>query len=361
MPRKDALTVVVLGLGICAACGDAVADATPDTKVDLSCWKTQETVSIAGAEAEAADLASPAAAAATAKEAQKTQQDQSTGVLQKFSVTSGSGSTIVTTHIATAYAPMFVQNTPSSTTKNNAIDRGHLWNDLGLDLSASLNAQNQSNTSYLRQELLMRYGGVGNLYFTLAGRNPCNALYSWGDRMKSLDRIYFMDQIQGRQPATSQQLMAFVSHGLGIKALKEQVSGTSYTGLGTAYLGLGFDGPLFDFSDSDSKTVTHKPPAAAGFISFEVYAAENLGSKAAFVSMFASDNVRRNFASWGANFHAAVGGCFDLSISYASPFDAFTRKYLPGTTLLTFGYNRPSDSNNKSCSSTPPSQKAASS
>lgn len=345
-------TDVLVGSILCVALlGDASAADNPSA--NLSCWQTAETQRNSTANDATAAASDTNAAAKDAADAQKTQQDQSTGVLQKFAVTSGSGSTIVTTHVATAYAPMFVGITPSPTTGGDRkIERGHLWNDLGLDLSASVNAQNQSDTSYLRQELLTRFGGVGNMYLSLAGRNPCNALYSWGDRMKSLDRIYIIDQLLGHQPATSQQLMAYISHGLGVKAIKEHVTGSNYSGLGTAYIGLGFDGPLFNFADTDSTKVTHKPPAAAGFISLEVYAAENLGSKNAFTSMFPGYDARRNFASWGTNFRAAVGGCFDLAVTYASALDASSRKYLPGTTLLTFGYNRPTDSSSKNCSAT---------
>ena len=148
-----------------------VADTSQSSHAHLiECWNAKDQTDD--------QIAAATDAASTTKLQKKAQQEakqQSTEVLQKFAVSSGSGSTIVTTHIASAYAPMLLPNDPKAPAVRP-------WNDLGIDLSASLNAQNQTESDYLRQELLTRYGGVGNMYFSLAGRNPCNSLYHWGDR-----------------------------------------------------------------------------------------------------------------------------------------------------------------------------------
>jgi len=131
----------------------------------------------------------------------------------------------------------------------------HLYNDLGFDISTSVPIQSATLADYAKQELLLRHGGLVNLYGSLAGKNFANAIYKWGDRASNIDRSYFVDTLQHVEPATAQQAMLFWSHGLGIKALKTQLEGTGDIGLqGTVYLGIGADGPLF-VRDIDSAKV----------------------------------------------------------------------------------------------------------
>jgi hypothetical protein len=264
--------------------------------------------------------------------------------LEKFSVSSGSGSTLVTTHIATSYMPTFNSKPEDST---------HWYNDLGFDLSASVNAQNQTQSSYLLQEVLTRYGGVINLYFSAAGRNPCNSIYTWKDRLQSLNHLYIYDFLYDRNPWRADQGMAFISHGLGYRAIKEQLSGSGYAGVGSAYVGVGFDGPLFNVLNSspdakkDSLGKSAKPSNTAtnqpGFISLELYVAENVTSASALSTMFDTRTTRNTYATWGASFKAGLGGCFSINADYSKAFSTSSEPFLKDVILVSVGYNRPTE------------------
>jgi hypothetical protein len=269
----------------------------------------------------------------------------------KFSASVANNSQLVTTHLVSAFMPTFFKGFkefPADPSKPSAGDldphvNSHFYNDLGFDVSASVPISSATIADYAKQELLIRDGGLLNLYRSFSGRNYTNEAYAWGDRTANLDRLYVLDIfafLNPSQPATAKQGLVFISQGWGVKALKTALTGTGPLGAqGTVYMGLGVDGPLF-FAGEDpataAKNATNNP---AGMMSLEFYASGNIVDRQALNALVGSTN---KYLAWGANLSLFVTNSVGIQVQYVMAQKSGVGRSVGHVAMLTLGYNKPS-------------------
>jgi hypothetical protein len=166
-----------------------------------------------------------------------------------------------------------------------------------------------------------------------------------------------------------------MSQGIGVKALKTSLTGTGSLGAqGSAYIGLGVDGPLFvvetdssstgssEQSDANgpasSKTSTDagsptgvstqsatqkKIPKTAtgspqGMASLEAYISGNVVTGSAISSLFGVNNPSHSYVSWGANFKLYVTDSIGIQVQYASALDSGIGRTIGHVAMFTIGY-----------------------
>lgn len=253
-----------------------------------------------------------------------TEKNAATGAdyLSQFSAASSSdNSTTVTAHIARVVAPAWlVQDKP----------RTYAWNAVGFDLSTSTPVASANSLDYVKQALLELRGGIANLDVSFfAGRDLCNPVFSeWEPRRLAFDHWY--PKLAGGD--IDAQLHFYVLNGLGLRAVKTALDGKGYVGVGTAYLGFGFDGPLIDGADSSQKS----PP---GWMTFEVSALYNVANLEAVKTLLGAPSAPRSYASATANLTMSLPGSFFIALEYSTSLSSFARDYLGDVTVIRFGYN----------------------
>ena len=170
---------------------------------------------------------------------------------------------------------------------------------------------------------------------SLAGRNTAVCGLIADVRKRATDHIYVIDWIWQKNSAADlakkadEEFLFFISNGLSIRGITTNRSATAQTTnssngiFGTLYLGMGFDGPLYESVSGGSS----KGMAPAGFASIETYAANTTANAKDFSSMY-SPSPPRNIANWGAAGRISLPGSFDLSIEYARPIGTYGQKFV---------------------------------
>jgi hypothetical protein len=212
-----------------------------------------------------------------------------------------------------------------------------LRNTIGFDISASLPVQTAALADYGREELLGRYGGAANIYFNLlAGRDLNAPLFRWGDRRQAVDRIYILDAFPPGETVSANQALVFISHGIGVHAIKTQIQGSAFAAAGSAYLGIGADGPLYDVTQKPSDDTT------GGGLSLELYGTANVVNPRTLNTLFKVTNSHSTYYAVGVNFSAGLPGKFSISVEYTKGIGAVGRT-LGEVTMFNFSYNKPGE------------------
>jgi hypothetical protein len=261
------------------------------------------------------------------KDKKQQENSQQVNPLSSFSTSSSNGSSLVTAHIATAFSPAFLEHS-----RDTGGDYGRWYNDIGVDISASLPAQSTTLKQYAKQAVLSLDGGVLNIYGSFAGRDLTKGAYSGGDknpRNKTVDRIYF-DSTNERPD----QMLGYIKQGIGLRGVKTALEGNGYGGLATLYLGLGIDGPLLS-----STTVLLDKDPGAGWMSLEAYGTANAMNRRTMETLFATPSSHSGFFSGGAKLQIGLPGKFFLSAEYAKALGSYARKSIGDTSIISFGYN----------------------
>jgi hypothetical protein len=305
----------------------------------------------------------------------KSQSASTPQTLKSFGVSGSGDSQLATAEIAQTVFPILVGKETHFVSTDPA---GSLYpyQGIGVHLTAAAPIQNATFTDYARQELLGRNTGMINGYISLfAGRKTKTGdrcAYEWGARKTTLDHIYFAIVGEGwhlprrvsnasdtTSAKTSQsdatpnavepnQGLLFLSHGLGPRAIKTSLSGSGeLAAAGTAYVGLGIDGPLFDLGNLSN----------AGGLSLEVYASTNYMNHGALEKMFNVSHAPSTFNTFGVSLKAYVTSRFSINLDYGKGLGSFGSTYLKDATILSFGYN--TDSGSSQSSSTQPGDSAA--
>jgi hypothetical protein len=288
------------------------------------------------------------------RDQQTTSSTASIQAFPKFNTSIANNSQIATTHLVKAFMPVWLlsstdmQRRLEKKQRGSALDpyvNSHAWNDIGFDLSTSLPVNNATLEDYGRQELLGRYGGLANLYLSFSGRSYTNDAYLWGNRAANLDRLYLVDLLSERQPASPREALGFLSQGFGLKALKTSLTGTDSLGAeATAYVGWGFDGPLFLISSSDTTDPSSADdPDPAGMASFEVYASGNWVNGAAAKALAQGTGGNQAFAAIGASLSMSITSSVAIEVQYVQGIGGGAGKALGHMATLTIGYNRKPD------------------
>jgi hypothetical protein len=266
-----------------------------------------------------------------ANETAAVQQRSSSNSVQafpKFSTSVANNSQLVSTHLVSAFMPAWLdgaqdyQETQGKSRSGSSLDpytNSHFWNDIGFDISSAVPVSSATLADYATQELLARYGGLLNTYVSLSGRNYANEAYAWGNRSANLDRLYFLDLDSASEPATAKQALMFLSEGLGVKALKTSLSGSSSLGAqGTAYVGLGVDGPLFLAAQDNATAAQVSTGSPAGMASFEVYVSANAVTASAISELFTVTKPGTAYWSWGATLNLYVTNNVGIQVQYVA-------------------------------------------
>ena len=188
---------------------------------------------------------------------------------------------------------------------------------------------------YGKQALLSLNGGVANLYVSAAGRDLCNLVFDWEPRRTAVDHAYIINT-----PVTANELIAYVVDGVGLRAVKTALSGNGYGAVGTAYLGFGFDGPLFSLDGTSM--AGRSVDSSTGLLSFQVYASVNGINPSTLHDLFGTNNAPHVFETWGANLRVALPGRFSLNLDYSRGIGGFGSTTLKDLAMVSVGYNRPS-------------------
>lgn len=264
--------------------------------------------------------------------------------VSKFGISDSGDSQLVTGEIAETVFPILLGgNILSKDDPAASLSPGQ---GVGLHITAAAPVQNATFNDYARQELLGRNTGLLNGYISLfAGRKTppgSRCAYAWGARKSSLDHIYFAltgwhlpkrvaksDSSDSMQP---DQGLLFLSHGLGPRAIKTSLMGTGeLAAAGTAYVGLGIDGPLFEVGSSGVEN--------AGGLSLEVYASANYMNHGALEKMFNIAAAPSAFYTAGVSLRAYLNTRFSINLDYGKGLGSFGRSALKEATILSFGYN----------------------
>ncbi len=256
--------------------------------------------------------------------------------LSNFNLKTSNNSSLVTGHIATAYAPAWRNRCGEASSKTRGANEDcttvsdprqlNFWNAIGVDISASLPAQSATVQDYGKQALLTLTGGVINIYGAFAGRTEDPKKPPPDDRVLAFDHIYPND-------ATAANEMEFyVKQGIGGRAVKTSLEGSGYGGVGTAYLGVGVDGPLLSSRSGGSDS-------NAGWTTLEVFATANAINSRTLNTIFKTTNAPSSVSSASARFVISLPGRFYMSVEYAKAFGSYGRSTLRDTSIFSFGYN----------------------
>jgi hypothetical protein len=262
--------------------------------------------------------------------------------LAAFTTSTSNGSTLATMHIVTAYAPVRSRAAKADDTSCGKVDsRDYLSNmALGFDISASLPAKSSTLRDYGRHALSKLDGGVLNVLGAFGVWTPGDAVYC---RLQSGDgtnpRVTTYDHMYIGHPSAPDEMVPYIKHGAGVRAVKTKLEGGSMAGVGTAYLGLGFDGPLLS-------ALNLRNDPRAGWFTIEAFGVANVVNHRTLESLFLAegDTTRapRSFATANARVKIDLPGRFYLSAEYAKPLGSF-RGHIGDTSIVTFGYNNQSD------------------
>lgn len=257
--------------------------------------------------------------------------------LSSFNTSTTNGSSLVTAHIATAYAPAFREpNGDNALFKNGVFFRREAkkseegvrdlryWNAIGVDISASLPAQSATLKDYGKQALLTLDGGVINVLGAFAGRNEKVGVPVPDPRVVAFDHVYLLG-------ADENQMLMYVKQGIGGRAVKTALQGNGYAGLGTAYLGFGVDGPLLSTRAGSSDP-------NSGWIMLEAYATANVINPSTLNKLFQTDTKTHSLPVGSARFRIGLPGRFYLSAEYSKAFGTFGKK-VGDVAVISFGYN----------------------
>lgn len=264
--------------------------------------------------------------------------------LSSFNTSTTNGSSLVTAHIATAYAPTFrdPQGMSSRPEKKDAStgDKRKLnfWNALGVDISASLPAQSATLRDYGKQALLTLDGGAINIYGAFAGRDEKKDEPIPDARMLAFDHVYLFD-------AGADQMLMYVKQGIGGRAVKTALEGNGYAGVGTAYLGFGVDGPLLTTRGGASDSTS-------GWITLEGYATANVLNPSTLNKLFNADTKTHSLPTASARFKIGLPGRFYLSAEYSKAFGSYGKK-LGDVAMISFGYNTETKASTTTTTRTP--------
>lgn len=251
--------------------------------------------------------------------------------LADFSTKKSNGSNLVTAHIATAYAPLFLEN------KSHFVPHA-----LGVDISAAIPAQSATLKDYGKQAMLTLDGGIVNIFASIPGYDHQKIVQ--GTSPRNFDRFYYYKPKDGDwSKAEPGQLLFYTKGGLGGRAIKTALEGNGYAGLATAYLGFGVDGPLLNNLDG-------KKDSKAGWVSLEAFGVANAGNKTTFQKLFGGTPDRSVLPSWAANFSITLPGQFYLTVGYYRALGTYGRTSVGGTTVLAFGYNGGPEKTNRDLS-----------
>lgn len=295
-----------------------------------------------------ADTAKAAQGKTTTKE-----DNSSVDPLAKFKVSSASGSRLVTAHIATSFTPAFLSTTDGTSWKSR----------IGMDISASVPAESVTLQQYAKHALLTLDGGILNIYGSPAGRDPKVYPPKLQDgtpdgtpnpRESAWDHLYMIrEPAPGQTSVPQEQLLGYWKMGIGGRAIKKSLEGSEYAGIGTAYLGVGFDGPMFSGRDS-------KRDGNTGWFSIEAYGVANIMNKGTLTTLFEQPNEKRNLNSVGAKVAIGLPGRFFLSATYGKALGSFGRDHIKDIAVVSFGYNpEVTTEDTKKDDSTPKKKKAA--
>jgi len=237
-----------------------------------------------------------------------------------LAVTRAAQSTLVTTPIASVFAPLTMA------------PEGKFYRALGFDISASLPVENATFEDYARHQLLARKGGLLNFYVSLTGRDVSESECEiTAFRKGFVNRIYLH-----RDEMTADKALFFVSQGMGGRVIKTALPGDTMAGLFTAYVGFGVDGPLFD-GDSARNVLDR---SAAGLYSLELYGAYNALNKRTLGKMFGVEGAPKHFTTAGARFLFNLPGNFNLQLEYSKALGTFGKENLRDLVMLSFGYKK---------------------
>lgn len=256
--------------------------------------------------------------------------------LSKFAISNSSGTNLVTTHIATAYAPMFIDCSSPETIKESLTGHSSAFTALGIDISASLPGTSPTLAQYGKQAVLRRDGGLFNIYFNFAGRDLEDTAFDpIGDdgHTKPNPRTRYVDRHYVANAATPNELLAYFTHGVGIRAIRTALAGDGMAGLATGYLGFGFDGPVLQSLDGNAGD------PSAGWMSVELYGAINRMNSGTFNALFGAPTGSSSFRSAGVKMTIGLPGKFTVSLEQVKSFGTYARPNIGEVTMVTFGYN----------------------
>jgi hypothetical protein len=279
---------------------------------------------------------------------QTTSSSVSVQAFPKFATSLANNSQLVTTHLVSAFMPMWLQGDNDFNSFKSLADlaphvNSHAINDLGFDISSSVPITSATIGDYARQELLTRTGGLLNMYASLSGRNYSNVAYAWGNRTANLDRLYWVDLFGDTQPASAKEALAFISQGMGVKALKTSLSGTGSIGAqGTAYVGVGFDGPLFLAAQDPTAASKSAENTPNGMASLELYVSENVINQPAVNALLGAKAGGNSYFALGANFFLYVTNNIGIQVQYVLPRNVGVGHSIGSLAMVTLSYTKAS-------------------
>jgi hypothetical protein len=316
--------------------------------------------------------------------------DSGASALPTIKLSGSSNSTQATLHIATAYMPIFRDTpclgkndwckmlgfdisataplksssstaTPPSTTGSTTVATG----------TSNDTTTTQTLRNYGKQAILSLDGGIFNFYTAFTGgRNTEFGPYAnvWGQsaaakgnananaaaesdtnanaaaesdtnakanqkvnlnpRVTTFDHIYWTPAV----PDPMEGLWYF-KQGVGIRGVKTALDGNGTAGLGTAYFGIGFDGPLF--SDAASRD----RDARMGWLMVEGFGTGNLINRGTMKTLFGGLPSRSGFFSLGVKAKIGLPGKFFITAEYAKAYGNYERKNIGDMALVSVGYN----------------------
>jgi hypothetical protein len=199
-----------------------------------------------------------------------------------------------------------------------------------------------NNKDSTRLQLLFLNSGAYNLYVSHVGLRgskktalitkkdstqpeasiDCNDPVT-SERVHSTDRQYWQPIIIEESSAqTSDKWHLFFSNGIGARALTG--TGTSTTGYGTFYLGIGLDKGGYTFLSK----------VRDGFFSLELYGSATTINKRSLNTMFSTTSAPGWFATAGVDVRMAVNATVDLKLTYAKALGGFGRDQLGDMTMV---------------------------
>jgi hypothetical protein len=253
--------------------------------------------------------------------------------LTTFNASTSNGSTLATVHIATAFSPALLKTSEDLNKEFPKRWYTRWYNDIGVDISASTPVQTATLPQYGKHALLTLDGGLVNVYGAFAGRDLLQGTFKPLDdgqdnpRLNNWDRIYLVDS------ETPEIILGYLKQGIGIRAVKTALTGTGMGGLGTFYLGGGFDGPLLSSRDRFSKDPN------AGWFSIDAYGTANAINRSTLKLLFGETASRNGFFTVGAKAKIGLPGKFFLSAEYARALDKFGKAHIGNVSVVSFGYN----------------------
>jgi len=273
-----------------------------------------------------------------------TDKDSDAQSMSSFDTKYDGKTTIATVRLVNAYAYMF---------KDNLSVSPHI---LGIKLSTSLPVGNVPASDYFANELLLREGGIVNAYFSFRWAKSSqyfSAENVWGDRKYAVDRKYLavnydktgnvdnteklMAAAEANDIGLNDEILSYVGHGLGVKALKTSMDSSSTTSatssaaaVGSFYLAWGFDGP-FTILGGDEKQ---------GGISFEAFGSLNVGNKKTINAMFGTEKAKAIFANYGVTGKIYLPGQFQIGVTYGAALGKSTRSFAKEVVSYSIGYNK---------------------